>query len=136
MGRIDDKGRPIDAKGQLLNQTQTDVKEVSPSAQLRRLVAGLPENMKSQAVEMTSVADVVQQTEEAFRKLQAQNHKLKSELQAARTSGNDGAAEMITDLQAKQAIDRERFAERLLAVAAMHGIPVSREMAVSLANVD
>ena len=136
MGLIDDKGRAIDSKGKLLNQTQTDVKDVSPSAQLRRIVASLPENMKSQASELTGIADVVQQTEEAARKLQSKNQQLKAEVQSVRTSGNDGAASMISDLQAKQAIDRERFAERLLAVAAMHGIPVNREMAVSLANVD
>ena len=136
MGLIDDKGRAIDSKGKLLNQTQTDVKDVSPSAQLRRIVASLPENMKSQASDLTGIADVVQQTEEAARKLQSKNQQLKAEVQSVRTSGNDGAASMISDLQAKQAIDRERFAERLLAVAAMHGIPVNREMAVSLANVD
>lgn len=136
MGLIDEKGRAIDSKGKLLNQTQTDVKEVSPSAQLRRLVAGLPENMKAQASELTDIANVVQQTEEAARKLQAKNQQLKSEVQAGRTSGNDSAASMISDLQAKQAIDRERFAERLLTVCAMNGIPLARETAVSLANVD
>ncbi len=135
MGVIERDGVPV--------ATKTEIKKAErpTSTMLREMASRMKPDQKDQADVLREAAKELDMLGSQVEQAANVTGRLQDQLSKARVSGNDGSAEIIKDLEAQLALQKEqmseRFTERLLTFAVMNDgkVHLDRKTAEKIANI-